>query len=305
MIYSSSKFPDKVFPPKPVIERPCTSLPPTNCIVQVQTIIYGEMGSGKTATANSIAHFLINKYGRENVNVCRSRRDLGNLMKYGIKDKLVNFLICEDLTGKDISRDLIPTFFDLRHLVTEKTGRRNGLLITLLTCHRFHGIREPSLRTDCKLFIAKSLPMNPYDENVIYRFIGEKIGNELEKIEGLKDVNSKLKGISGVYYARKRYLVDFPLVKENYLSPLVVPEKKSVFDMPLVTLKTKPIVKSLHHVTGESSNIPIEEKKKPFTFPNLFMLFLKIGYWLFWLAISISLFVFVYAIVSKLIGGIL
>lgn len=108
---------DRVFPTFSFISEPSR----TNAIVQISVLIYGKQGSGKTELIKKLVEYLVEKYGEENVNAVWTRGDLYTLLERGIQDKLVNVLACEDLTLQPIKRKTLADFFNIRHVVCDRT----------------------------------------------------------------------------------------------------------------------------------------------------------------------------------------
>ena len=133
---------DSVFPSAVQINRKSATGYDTNDIMQKQIFVYGKQGSGKTELMRGIAEYLAEKYGAENINVRIAKGDLEILINKGLENKLVNFLICDDATLEKIPRQTLIDFFRIRHLLKERTKRNNGLVITAIISHRFHGCYE-------------------------------------------------------------------------------------------------------------------------------------------------------------------
>ena len=156
----TEEFLSKLFPPREVIEGARTDTPyPTNDILQTTIMVYGKQASGKSELVRTLVEKAVERYGEENVNAVWSDGDLETLL-YSLEDKLVNILFCEDLSWAKVSPKAIRDFFKVRHILQELTGRRIGLVIVILSCHRYHGIKVPDLRTDLDYFMAKNTPSN-------------------------------------------------------------------------------------------------------------------------------------------------
>jgi len=221
---SYKEFLDKIFPSiDELLQTPDVSYQ-TNNTIQIHMLVYGKQGSGKTELARAIAEYLNEKYGSHNVSTVWTEGDLASLIQHGIKNTLVNFLVCEDITLEKISRDTIRDFFRIRHIYAERTGRRNGLIVTLVTVHRFHGLKYPELRTDVDVIFIKNIPTNPYDESIIRKYTTPRLLNELRKYEQIRDKHPTLKGYCLVYHKGNKFMTYFPLAKQDYLSLLQLPK---------------------------------------------------------------------------------
>jgi len=211
---------DDVFPSADQINRRSSTSYTTNDIMQKQIFVYGKQGSGKTELMRVIADYLAEKYGEENINVRVSTGDLGILIREGLEDKLVNFLICDDATLEKIPRQTLVDFFRIRHLLKERTGRNNGLVVTAIISHRFHGVKAPELKTDMDLFLIKNSASNPYDHDVLKRFVGEELLENLKTYEAQRDFKPELKGMTIAYHLNEKFMTNFPLAVHNYLKTI-------------------------------------------------------------------------------------
>jgi Cdc6-like AAA superfamily ATPase len=154
----------------------------TNDVRHIQGLCLGRPGSGKSTLAHSIAETIVKKYGNDNSACHWSRADLHILLQHGLKDKLVNFLFLDDLTLAEIDSEDMSQYFQIRHLLKQKTGRRNGLVITLIGLHRLHAI-PPSLRTNFDFLLFKSAPTNKYDRDFVKEYIGVEGIDLLDKLD--------------------------------------------------------------------------------------------------------------------------
>ncbi|MCD6484095.1 MAG: hypothetical protein J7L47_03175 [Candidatus Odinarchaeota archaeon] len=208
-----------------------------NAIEQRLMIIYGKQGSGKSETIRWIVEKAAEKYGIENINAVSTIADIEALLDEGFSDRLVNILICEDATEAiSTKKDVKNKFFRVRHIMKEITGRNTGLVVVIITVHRFHSI-PPAYRTDVDLLLFKNAPTNPYDNDIIRKFVGEKGIKILERVEKKRFKDIKYKGY-GVFYAAgevgkwKNSLSSVNLVKELHI------EK----EIPKITVDTEHLV---------------------------------------------------------------
>jgi len=142
-----------------------------NHIRQFQGIVLGRPGSGKTLVARWMADRLCEKYGARNVNAVSCSADLGTLLS-GVRGTLVNFLFLDDLTLSDTKKADISRYFRIRHVIEEATGRKDGIVITLLGLHRFYGC-DPSIRTNFDFLLFRSAPTNKFDKNFTEGYLGK------------------------------------------------------------------------------------------------------------------------------------
>ena len=76
----------------------------------------------------------------------------------------------------------ISDYFRIRHIIAERTGRTNGMVITVLGLHRFYG-SDPSIRTNFDFLLFKSAPTNKYDRKFTEEYIGKEGIKTLSDIE--------------------------------------------------------------------------------------------------------------------------
>jgi hypothetical protein len=147
--------------------------------IKIRTVlIFGREESGKSNTAQIIIDELKRTYGSKNVSsqwfqAENFRTALGSKWP----KKPVQILVCEDMTNVKLTDDDAKDFFRMRHIMTERTGKREGLCVCIFTLHRFHDMPK-SFRSDYDSLIVLSLPMNDWDFN----FIANKITQDGVKI---------------------------------------------------------------------------------------------------------------------------
>jgi len=152
-----------------------------NNIVHLNILIYGSSGAGKTETAYTIVEQIKNSYGLLNVNVVWANQHIQPLFE-GIQDKLVNVLIGDNLTIREQSQKELADFFEVRHIIQNRTGRNVGLVVTIMVVHRFHGL-DKNLRSSIDLFFAKDVPADPYDYQVLEGFYGTSLLRDFGKLK--------------------------------------------------------------------------------------------------------------------------
>ncbi len=140
-----------------------------NAIQYRNLLIIGEQGSGKTTLARTLAYALTLRYGTS----VFSRLEVGGigaLLEYGTRvPNAVRFLVGEDLTLRKIPSEQISAFFQVRNLIMQRTGLRQGLAVTGFNSHTLFGI-ERNLRTAFSMLIVKGVPANPYDRGLLKRY---------------------------------------------------------------------------------------------------------------------------------------
>ena len=158
-----------------------------NAITKRNITIFGAQETGKSHTARFIASKVLEYYDKP-VYAIRHPDNLLGLLDSLSPDHEVQVIFGEDLTSalKMIKireqQTIAKDWFRIRHKMKEKTGKPYGLIIAILGLHRFHGA-PPAFTTENDLMIFKSVPTNPYDFNVINRFIGDEGIRFLQMVE--------------------------------------------------------------------------------------------------------------------------
>lgn len=213
-------FFDFILPDKKVIlHKPRVSYDSNNIIFR-NILIFGGQGSGKTTTANYIAYKAFKKYGSENVNARISEEgDLELLMEKGLENKLVNILVSDNLTLRPLNKNTLMEYFRIRHKFKSRFNESNGYILSIMGLHRIHSI-PVELRTTLDGIIIKDSSINPYDRNILKKFIGETHLKLLDSIAYERDKRPELREYS--YFIGRGFsgLLSLPLVRENYLRPV-------------------------------------------------------------------------------------
>ena len=111
----------------------------------------------------------------------------------------------EDITDYKISEIVARDFFRIRHVMSKKTGRREGLCVLIFTLHAFYDM-PISFRRDYDSLIVQSLPMGKSDRQFVEENIGPEGVNALEEAEA-----QDTKGLAVVTVRRHlRATVKFP-----------------------------------------------------------------------------------------------
>jgi len=179
--------------------------------------IFGDIGSGKTNLVRTIIEEAVKKYGESNVNgVIEPNGNILRIMRYGLKNKLVNILFSDDITLRDIQRESLRLYFKIRHLQKELYGIDNGYILSLLGLHRFHST-FPELKNP-QFLVVTSYPSNPFDESLTKRFIGEDGMELLMDIEKNRVDNPEYKKYS-IYWLKTGDvgLLNCPLAVNDYM----------------------------------------------------------------------------------------
>jgi len=208
-----------IFPQEHILLRKPDVPYRTNNIFQRQILIVGGQQSGKTTSAQMIALKAVDVYGRKNVNAVSSK-DFELIMKHGIEDKLVNILYFDDATLSKVPDEVLRNYFRIRHVVSERTNRTNGLVVTIVGTHRFHSMPK-ELRSTCNVSLWKSPPTNPYDRKTAIGFIGNHGIRLLESIELEKQHKPELMGVGVAYFLNEIGMFITPQPLKNMMTELV------------------------------------------------------------------------------------
>ncbi|MGB9022398.1 MAG: hypothetical protein WCC94_03070 [Candidatus Bathyarchaeia archaeon] len=150
-------------------------LPPLSLLMQVpegddeiatdQRILLcvGEAASGKTAKTNRIIRYLVQVYGAENVAVLSANgEEFRQIMAGPWPHCLVIVIRMEDATEVKFTHEEIRDFFRSRHIMHERTGQRNGLVVLMFTVHNLYDVQK-ELRTKVPLLLLSDVPTNTWD----------------------------------------------------------------------------------------------------------------------------------------------
>ena len=196
----------------------------TNDIIPRNVIIVGSQSSVKTGTARFLAEIAVTWYGKDNVNIAYSKGSIEPLFS-AIRNKLVNILICDDITLNKQSLESLQKFFQVRHVIEEMTGRTNGLVVTILITHRLYGIENPELRASVDLFIFMSSPRG-FDKTATTQIIGKSGVALLENLDELKAEKDEDKSWGVCAYGRNIGLFYSKFAATDYLGKGINPKNQ-------------------------------------------------------------------------------
>ena len=152
-----------------------------NAIEYRNIMLLGSQGSGKTTTAQALAWVLGRKYGMSNVVFAIQVAGIDRLLDVPTRTPGRCWLLCaEDITPAKIPRSRINQFFQVRHLIQQYTGLREGMCVTVFNSHTFHGL-EKNLRDTFDALIIKSVPTNPYDRSILKRYFDARLLDQFSK----------------------------------------------------------------------------------------------------------------------------
>lgn len=213
---SNDVFYDFILPNKNLILNPIGKSY-TNNIKFLSGNIFGDIGTAKSSIVTCITKLAIDKYGKHNVNAKYSPYgDLSRLIMKGLEKDLINILYCDDVTLRKIDRNVIRTYFTIRHLYKNAFNKNKGYILAMLGLHRFHSV-SPELKNP-QFLIMTSLPSNPFDYSLVKRFIGEYGIKTLTDLEKIKSKNPEYKKYS-IFWLRTGEvgILESYLPEVNYL----------------------------------------------------------------------------------------
>ena len=141
-----------------------------NAIEYRNVMLLGSQGSGKTTTAQALAWLLGRKYGLTSTRFALQVDGIDMLLLVPTKVPSRCWLLsAEDITLAKIPKTDLNRFFQVRHLIPQYTGLREGMAVTVFNSHTFHGL-EKNLRDTFDALIIKSVPTNPYDRSILKRY---------------------------------------------------------------------------------------------------------------------------------------
>lgn len=188
----------------------------TNNVIMSNCVQYGHIGTGKTETCRAIVEQAIKYYGEANVNAVIDDGDLSSIMSRGMDNKLIQILIIDDATLSEVDDTEIRAYFKIRHIYKQKFGLSNGYILTIFNVHRFHGLKT-ELRTSIDIAIWRSQPTNPYDRNVVTKFVGKDGIEDLEYIESVRLDNPAWNAVSLFTSRIWRGIALIPMAEKNYI----------------------------------------------------------------------------------------
>jgi hypothetical protein len=152
-----------------------------NAIEYRNIFLLGAQGSGKTTTAQALAWSLGQEYGIANTTFAIQLAGIDRLLSVPTRVASRCWLfVAEDITLAKISKSEINQFFQIRHLITQNTGLREGMAVTMFNSHTFHGL-DKNLRDTFNALIIKSVPTNPYDRSILKRYFHAGLLDLFEK----------------------------------------------------------------------------------------------------------------------------
>jgi len=208
-----------ILPDKRIIKRTSRSKFSNNIIFR-NILIFGGQGAGKTSIVNYIAYKAKKKYGSQLSAKISEDGDLKALMDYGLEPKLVNILFSDNLTLRPLKKNTLMEYFRIRHRFKKRFNLNNGYILSIMGVHRIHNI-PVELRTNIDGIIIKDSSINPYDRSILKRFIGETSLQILDLIALGRDERPELRDYSFFVGRGISGLLSFPLVKKNYLEPVL------------------------------------------------------------------------------------
>jgi len=215
-----------LFPPlSKILYKPKTNYDNVMNHIKCKVILlYGKQASGKTECVRSIVEQAVKYYGIDYVNASVVEEgELGVLITYGLNKKLINILFCDNITLAKLSNNTIKEFFKIRHFWKSKTNRNYGYILAILASHRIHAT-PLELRTNLDAIIFRNAPTNPWDRQIVRRFIGEEALDYLINLDYSRENVNDLYKLSIVNFKNTTGILVLPLATNNYLNGVSIPE---------------------------------------------------------------------------------
>ncbi len=214
--FFSYMFPNIESLPEPIDES-------DNPIIHKKMIVFGDQGSGKSILFRSLVAKAVDIYGEENVNAVVSHKgdSLLELLSWGYDEKPIQIQIADDFTLDNTPDWVLKQYFRSRHIWKAQYNVKRGCIISIFSVHRFFSMSK-EIRSGANAVLVKSMSLNPYDKNVIKRYIGQEGIEDLRIIEELADNNPQLKSFTP-YYVRtgRRALLCLPPSKDNFIINII------------------------------------------------------------------------------------
>jgi len=191
---STKRFLDTLFPPLvrvvvPVVKDKRGYIP--NSIIWRNFFLYGGQGSGKSETVRKLVEEAVRRYGEENVNAIQvPATHLLSAFKY-LDDKPIQILFCDDFTMVKHPNGTLQKYFEIRHIWSKRTGRKNGYIITIEGTHRFHSLPK-EFRNLFDFLLVRSAPDNLYDRRFLENYFTRANLDKLARIEVKRLENREL-----------------------------------------------------------------------------------------------------------------
>ena len=185
-----------------------------NAIKQRVILIQGSQESGKSNTARVIVQALRAHYKDKGVSVQWVQgENFKEILDGKWAHKPIQCIVIEDITDCKISELAARDFFRIRHVMSKKTGRREGLCVLIFTLHAFYDM-PISFRRDYDSLIIQRLPMGKSD----IQFVEENIGTERVKVLEVAEAEDT-KGVAVVTVRRHlKAIVRFPRAAKQHRS---------------------------------------------------------------------------------------
>jgi len=210
---------DRMFPKKDIIFFKKKEVPyETNGITFRNVLIYGAQGSFKTNTVRGLAEEAVKRYGESEVNATNILGNINLVFGDALMNKTANIIYVDDITGVKLGDEQLQSFNRIRHLLKDKTGMDQGLVITIFGAHGYFEIQK-ALRVNFNGVIATTHPDNDRDKSSLRRRIGNKgievLASVRENVErGITDYRKVFawgdrSGVMDLGLPDQNYLVDF------------------------------------------------------------------------------------------------
>lgn len=141
----------------------------------------------------------------------------GNFIANGV---ISHNCFIDDFTLIKHKSETLQRFFEIRHIWSRKTGRKNGYIITIEGIHRFHSL-QLEFRNVFDYLILRNSPDSLYDR----QFLGQYFSNKsLDDMRGVEIGRLKDRRLFGYSLWRDKTgnqgFLELPMAKKNYLNEI-------------------------------------------------------------------------------------
>lgn len=176
--------------------------------------------SGKSEGVRALVEQAVKKYGPNNVNAIQVPATKLELAFGFLDNKKVNIVFIDDFTLVKHKPETLQRFFEIRHIWSERTGRKNGYIITVIGIHRFHSL-QLEFRNVFDYLLLRSSPDSLYDRQFLEQYFSSKSLDNMRNVEigRLKDRKLFSYSLWRDKLGNQGFL-ELPMAEKNYLDEI-------------------------------------------------------------------------------------
>lgn len=178
---------DTLFPDQQLLEQKSDE----NIIYIRTCCLVGRAGAGKTTVIRALTYEARKKYGRTNVNAKQTKKGNVRRLMAHLANKQVNILFVDNFTDalervpKEQQVSVVRKFFDLRHHLQRRFGRKTGLVLVAFGLHDLYAT-SPKLRSEVDVWIFRSAPTGEHRRRVTESYVKEEGFETLKHYDKLR-----------------------------------------------------------------------------------------------------------------------